>query len=149
MNRRRRSRRIGAQRIDLKHGVERLSRSIEQVELALRRAEQKIEADAREQIRQLRTGAREQLVVVRAYEREALRILIRLSSIVASDSWADPERTADRALKVAGDIADSIIERCRRILPGQHHDGETRGRGNRPDRRSLRRTPKDRSPSTR
>jgi hypothetical protein len=30
--------------------------------------------------------------------------------------WADLERTADRALKDAGEIADSIIERCRRIL---------------------------------
>ena len=124
-----------------------MARSIEQVELSLRRAEQKIEADARAEIRQLRTGAREQLLVLRAVEHEVMRILMRLSSSVANDSWADLERTGDRALKLAGDIADSIIERCRRILSEQRHAGETHGRGNRPDR-SLRRAQEGRSPNT-
>jgi hypothetical protein len=146
VNRRRRSRRIGAQRIDLQNGVARLARSIKQVEVSLHCAEQKIEADARDRIRQLRVGAREQLLVLRAYEHEAMRILRRLSSSVANGSWADLERTADGALKIAGDIADSIIERCRRILSERHHDGETHGRGNRPDRRSLRRAQEGRSP---
>jgi hypothetical protein len=148
VDRRRRSRRIGAQRIDLQNGVEQLARSVDQVEVSLRRAQQKIEADAREEIRQLRTGAREQLLALRACEHEAMRILMRLSSSVASDSRADLERTADRALKAASDIADSILERCRRILSEQHHDGETRGRGDRPGRRTLRRAREGRSPSS-
>ena len=148
-NRRGRSQRVGAQRIDLQNRVEQLARSIEQVKVSLHRAEQKIEADARGRIRRLRAGAREQLLVLRVNEQEAMRILRRLSSSVANGSWADLERTADRALKVAGDIADSIIERCRRILSEQHLDGETRGRSKRPDRRRLRRTQEDRSPSSR
>jgi hypothetical protein len=120
VNRRRPSRRIDAQRIDLQNGVEQLAQSIREIEISLRRAEQKIEADARDRIRQLRTGAREQLLVLRGHEREATGILMRLSGAAngswADLEWADLERTADRALKDAGEIADSIIERCRRIL---------------------------------
>jgi hypothetical protein len=120
VNRRRPSRRIDAQRIDLQNGVEQLAQSVKEIEISLRRAEQKIEADARDRIRQLRTGAREQLLVLRGHEREAMRILMRLSGAAswADLEWADLERAADRALKDAGAIADSIIERCRRILSG-------------------------------
>jgi hypothetical protein len=120
VNRRRPSRRIDAQRIDLQNGVEQLAQSIKEIEISLRRAEQKMEADARDRIRQLRTGAREQLLVLRGHEREAMGILMRLSGAPngswADLEWADLERTADRALKDAGEIADCIIERCRRIL---------------------------------
>jgi hypothetical protein len=44
-----------------------------------------------------------------------MRILIRLSR-APKGSWGDLERAADRALKEARKIADSIIERCRCIL---------------------------------
>jgi hypothetical protein len=44
-----------------------------------------------------------------------MRILIRLSR-TPKGSWGDLEQAADRALKEAHKIADSIIARCRRIL---------------------------------
>ena len=115
VKRRRRSRRVDAQRIDLRNGVDRLARAIKQIEISLQRVEQEIRTDARDRIRQLRTEAREQLLVLRGYEREAMRILIRLSR-APKGSWGDLERAADRALKEACKIADSIIARCRRIL---------------------------------
>lgn len=146
VNRRRRVRRVGAQRIDLRDRVEQLAQSIAQIEVSVRRAEQRIEGDARDRIRQLRTEAREQLLVLRAYEREALRILVRLSDSVAIGSCADLERTADRALQVARDIADAIIQRCRRILSEQHQDGDTHARDQRPAARSGRPTQERRSP---
>jgi hypothetical protein len=137
------NRRRPSRRIDLQDGAEQLAQSIKEIEISLRRAEQKIEADARDRIRQLRTGAREQLLVLRGHGREAMRILMRLSGAAngswADLDWADLERTADRALKDAGEVADSIIERCRRVLSEEHHDDQRRGRGGRPDRRHLRR----------
>jgi hypothetical protein len=146
VNRRRRSRRVGARRINLQNRVEQLAQSIAQVGVSVRRAEQRIEVDANDRIRQLRTEAREQLLVLRAYEREAMRILVRLSGSVANGSWADLERTADRALQVARDIAEAIILRCQRILSEQHQDGDTHARGHRPAPRSVRRTQEGRSP---
>lgn len=92
-----------------------MARSVEQIEISLRRAERKIAADAEDRVRKLRTEARAQLVVLRGYEREAMRILIRLSS-AANGSWGDLKRAADRALKEARKAADSIIARCGRIL---------------------------------
>jgi hypothetical protein len=44
-----------------------------------------------------------------------MRVLIRLSR-APKESWGDLERAADRALKEAREIADSIIERCRRMV---------------------------------
>jgi hypothetical protein len=113
--RRRSSRLIGARATNLRNGVDQLARAIEQIEISLRRAEQEIRTEAPERIRQLRTEARKQLLVLRGYEREAMRILIRLSR-APKGSWSDHGRAADRALKEAQKIADSIIERCRRIL---------------------------------
>lgn len=148
VNRRRRSRRVGARRIDLQNRVERLAHSITQVEVSVGRAERRIEADARDRIRQLRTDARAQLLVLRAYEREAMRILVRLSGSVASGSWGDLERMADRALQVAGEIADAIVERCTRILSEPHHDA-THARGHQPAPRRARRAQEGRSPPAR
>jgi hypothetical protein len=116
VNRRTRgSRRIDAGRVDLQKGVDQLARSVEQIEISLRRAERRIAADAEDRVRKLRTEAGAQLVVLRGYEREAMRILIRLSS-AANGSWGDLKRAADRALKDARKIAALIVKRCRRVV---------------------------------
>ena len=113
VNRRTRgSRRIDAGRVDLLKGVDQLARSVERIEISLRRAERMIAADAENRVRKLRTEARAQLLVLRGYEREAMHILTRLSS-AANGSWGDLKRMADRALKDARKIADVIIKRCR------------------------------------
>lgn len=112
---RRQSRRINVGPIDLRKRVDHLARAIEQIEILLRRPEQDIPPDARDPIHQLRREAREQLLVLRDHEREAMRILIHLSR-VPTDTWGDLGRAADRALKEAQKNADSIIERCRRIV---------------------------------
>ena len=115
VKRRRESRRIGVRPTDLQSGADQLARAIDQIEISLQRAEQDIRTDTRDRIRQLRTEAREQLLVLCGYEREAMRILIRLSRAPRA-SWGDHERAADRALKEARKIADSILERCRRRM---------------------------------
>jgi hypothetical protein len=58
VNRRTRgSRRIDAGGVDLQKGVDQLARSVEQIEISLRRAERKIAADAEDRVRKLRTEA--------------------------------------------------------------------------------------------
>jgi hypothetical protein len=115
VKRRRRSRRVVPQRIDLRNGVDRLARAIKQIEISLQRVEQEIQTDARDRVHRLRTETREQLLVLRGYEREAMGILIRLSR-APKGSWGDLEQAADRALREACKIADSIIARFPRIL---------------------------------
>ena len=111
----RESRRTDAASLEVQRGVEQLARSVTEIEISLRRAEQKIEADAIDRVRRLRTDAREQLAVLRAYEREAIRILTRLST-AANDSWGDLEMAAERALKDAHKIANSMMRCFRRVM---------------------------------
>jgi hypothetical protein len=115
VKRRRRLRRIGVRPTDLQNGADQLARAIKQIEISLHRAGQEIRTDDRDRIRHLRTEARERLLVLRGYEREAMRILMRLSR-APKGSWGDHEGAADRALKEARRIANSIIERSRRIV---------------------------------
>jgi hypothetical protein len=118
VKRRTRSRRIGVRPPDLQTGVDQLARAINQIEISLRLTEQEIRPDARDRIHELRTEAREQLLLLRGYEREAARILRRLSRAPVG-SWGDLQSAADRALKEASKIADSILERCRRVVSEQ------------------------------
>ena len=53
--------------------------------------------------------------MLRAYEREAIRILTRISA-AANDSWDDLEMAAERALKDAHKIANSMMRRFRRVM---------------------------------
>ncbi len=102
-------------RFDVEKRVERLARSVAEIEVALRGAEGKIEADARKRIHTLHNEARRQLVILRGHQREATRLLWRLST-AAEGSWDDLMRAADRALTEARTVADSIdraITRCR------------------------------------
>ena len=80
VKRRRQPRRIGARPADLQNGADQLARAIEQIDIALQRAQRDIRTDARDRLRQL---------------------------------CAETRQAADRALKEAHKIADSIIERCR------------------------------------
>ena len=60
--------------------------------------------------RTTRNEAREQLAVLRGHEREAIRILTRLSS-AADGSWGDLKKAANRALRDARKVADSMMKR--------------------------------------
>jgi hypothetical protein len=112
---RQRSQHGAPQGIELQKRVDRLARMVEQVEIALRRAERKIEADAEHRLRRLHTEARAQLLVLREHEREARRILLRLSG-TGNASWGDLQRAADSALQKASKVSGAILERCRRVL---------------------------------
>lgn len=120
-------------RLDVEKRVERLARSVAEIEVALRGAEGKIEADARKRIHTLHNEARSQLVVLRGHQREATRLLWRLST-VAEGSWDDLIPAADRALTEARTVADSIVERLRAVAcsRGQGARSDSRGppRGN-------------------
>jgi hypothetical protein len=116
-------------RFDVEKRVERLARSVAEIEVALRGAEGKIEADARKRIRTLHNEARRQLVILRGHQREATRLLWRLST-AAEGSWDDLMRAADRALTEARTVADSIIERLRAVA-------RSRGQGARSDSRGA------------
>jgi 3-hydroxyacyl-CoA dehydrogenase len=89
-----------------------VTRSISQIQIALRRAERKIEADAQARIRQLRKDAKKQIASLRGHEQEARRILGRLST-AAEGSWGDIKRAAGRAVMDAKTVADSMTERFR------------------------------------
>ena len=104
-----------AGRVDVQKGVRQLARSVRQIEVSLQRAERKIEADARARVRDLRNEARTQLAVLRGHQREATRILTRLST-ASGGSWGDLKRAAERALRDARDVADSMIDRFRRAV---------------------------------
>jgi hypothetical protein len=98
--------------VDVEKRVDRLGRSVAEIEVALRRAEGKIETDARERIHTLRNEARRQLVVLHGHQREASRLLWRLST-AAEGSWDDLKRAADRKLREAHTVADAMIKRFR------------------------------------
>jgi len=119
-------RRVG--RFDVEKRVERLVRSVAEIEVALRGAEGKIEADARKRIHTLHNEARSELVVLRGHQREATRLLWRLST-VAEGSWDDLMRAADRALTEARTVADSIIERLRAVARSRGHGARSDSRG--------------------
>ena len=116
-------------RFDVEKRVERLARSVAEIEVALRGAEGKIEADARKRIHTLHNEARRQLVILRGHQREATRLLWRLST-AAEGSWDDLMRAADRALTEARTVADSMIERLRAVA-------RSRGQGPRWDSRGA------------
>jgi len=115
-------------RFDVEKRVERLARSVAEIEVALRGAERKIEADARKRIHTLHNEARSELVVLRGHQREATRLLWRLST-VAEGSWDDLMRAADRALTEARTVADSIIERLRAVARSRGHGARSDSRG--------------------
>jgi hypothetical protein len=102
-------------RVDVEKGVDRLARSVDQIQVSLRRAEEKIEADARKRVRKLRKDARTQLTVLRAHKRDADRFLSRLST-AGHDSWGDLKRSAYRALADARTVADAMAERFHRAV---------------------------------
>jgi hypothetical protein len=81
---------------DVQKGVHQLTRSVKQIQVALRRGELKIEADARDRVRQLRREARAQLTVLRGHQREASRMVRRLST-AADDSWVELKSAVDRS----------------------------------------------------
>lgn len=122
-------------RFDVEKRVERLARSVAEIEVALRGAEGKIEADARKRMHTLHTEARRQLVILRGHQREATRLLWRLST-AAEGSWDDLMRAADRVLTEARTVADSIISRLRAVARsrGQRARSDSRGaaRGDQP-----------------
>ena len=98
---------------DVEKRVDRLARSVADIEVALRRAERKIEADARERIQTLRRETNEQLAVLCSPQLKASRLL-RLLSTTAERSWDDLQRAADRELTQARTVVDSMLERFRR-----------------------------------
>lgn len=102
-------------RVDVEKGVDRLARSVDLIQVSLRRAEKKIETDARKRIGQLRKDARKQLVVLRGHKREADRIVTRLST-ASQNSWGDLKRAAYRALADARTVADAMTERFRHAV---------------------------------
>ena len=102
-------------RAEVKKGVERVARSVADVQAALQRAERQIEADARERIRALRKEAKAQVVELRKRRQEATRTLGRLST-AAGDSWRDVKKVADQALTEARTLAESVVERFRRAV---------------------------------
>lgn len=102
-------------RVDVEKGVDRLARSVDGIQVSLRRAEQKIEADARNRIGQLRKDARKQLAVLHGHKREADRILTKLST-AGQESWGDLKRAAYRALADARTVADAMAEHFRRAV---------------------------------
>lgn len=108
-------REIRAARVEIEKGVDQVARSVADIQRALRRAERGIEADARARIRDLRKEAKAQLAVVRERRREAARTLGRLST-AAGSSWRDVKKAADRTLKDARAVAESVIERFRRAV---------------------------------
>jgi len=109
-----RAARVG--RVDVEKRVERLARSVAEIEVALRRAEARIEADARGRIQMLRKEAHEQLARLSDHQREATHLLWQLST-AAEGSWGDLKQAADRALTEALTVADSMLERFRRAVP--------------------------------
>ena len=109
------SREARAAYTDVKKGVDRVARSVAEIQVALRRAERKIEAEARARIRELRKEARTQLAVLRSRRREATRTLGRLST-AAGDSWRDVKKAADRILTEARAVAESVVERVRHAV---------------------------------
>jgi hypothetical protein len=111
------SREARAARVEIEKGVDRVARSVAEIQVALRRAERKIEADARARIRDLRKEAKAQLAVLRARRREAARTLVRLST-AAGESWRDVKKTADRTLTDARGVAESVIQRFQRAVRG-------------------------------
>jgi hypothetical protein len=104
------SREARAAYTDVEKGVDRVARSVAEIQVALHRAERKIEAEARTRIRELRKEARTQLAVLRSRRREAARTLGRLST-AAGDSWRDVKKAADRILTEARAVAESVVER--------------------------------------
>jgi len=105
-----------ARLVDVEKRVERLARSLPEIEVAIRRAEGKIEADARDRIRMLHKEANEQLAVLRGHQREASSLLRQLST-AAEGSWGELEQAVDRALTEARAIADLMLERLRHPVP--------------------------------
>ena len=102
--------------VDVEKRVERLARSLPEIEVALRHAEERIHAETRKRIRMLRKDANAQLAALRAHQREASRLLRQLST-AAKESWGDLELAADRALTAARAVADSMLERLRHAVP--------------------------------
>ena len=100
--------------VDVKKAVDRLARSLAEIEAAVRRAERGIEADRLVRIRTLRREAIGQLAVLCALNRAASRLLWQLST-APERSRGDLERAADRALLAAQSVADAMIERFRRF----------------------------------
>jgi hypothetical protein len=109
------SREARAARVEIEKGVERVARSVAEIQVALRRAERRIEADARARIRALRREAKAQLAVLRARRSEATRTLGRLST-AAGDSWRDVKKAGDRTLTDARRVAEAVIGRFRRAV---------------------------------
>ena len=109
------SRDIRAGRIEVRNGVREMTKSFRRIEVSLRRAEREIEAEARDRLRRLRREAKTKLAVLRGHHREASRLLTRLST-AADGSWGDVKKAADRALKNAREISDSMIARFRRAV---------------------------------
>jgi hypothetical protein len=105
-----------ARLVDVEKRVERLARSLPEIEVALRHAEGNIQAEARKRIRMLHKEANEQLAVLRAHQREA-SVLLRHLSTAAKGSWGELEQAADRALTEARAVADSMLERLRHAVP--------------------------------
>jgi chromosome segregation ATPase len=103
-------------RIDVEKRVDRLARSIAEIEVAIHRAEGNIEADARERIHALRNEARRQLAVLRGHQREASRLLWQLST-TAEGSWDDLKRATERKLTQPRAVVDSMLERFGRAVP--------------------------------
>jgi hypothetical protein len=100
---------------EMKTRADQVTRSLAQIQAALRSTERKIEKDARERIRQLRKEAKKQAAVARGHQREAQRIIQRLS-IAGEESWGDMKRAAYRAVADARTVADSLRDRFRRAL---------------------------------
>jgi hypothetical protein len=109
------SREVRAAYVEIEKGVDRVARSVAEIQVALRHAERKIEADARDRVRELRRDAKAQLAVLRSRRREATRTLSRLST-AAGGAWRDVKKGADRTLTDARTVAESVIERFRHAV---------------------------------
>lgn len=111
------SREVRAAYREIQKGLDRLTQSVEDIRLRLRRAEREIEKDARARVRALRKDARRQLAVLQARHREASRTLGRLA-VAAGDSWREISESANAALVDARKVTASILARFQQVLRG-------------------------------
>jgi hypothetical protein len=102
---------------EIQKGVDRVTRSIKEIRLRLRRAEREIEKDARARVRALRKDALRQLAVLQARHREASRTLGRLA-VAAGDSWHEITESANAALVDARKVTASVLARFQEVLRG-------------------------------
>ena len=109
------SREARAAYAEVQTGVNRLEKSIADIQRRAVRAERRVEADAQRQIRELRAQVRAQKKALEVRRREAARVLKRIS-VNAGESWRDAKRAADSILHEARTTAASVVDRFRHAV---------------------------------